>query len=91
MNYIIISVFCVTPGWLKNACLSLFTGVLSSDNSIVCFRRKVFLKSDTVAGFTTSVALIWYIECVISWKFHFYSNLFEFGTAFSLDFGQVGG
>ena len=44
MNYIFISAFCVAPGGLKNACQCLFTVVLS-DNSIVCFRRKAFLKS----------------------------------------------
>ena len=44
---------------------SLFTVVLSSDNSILCFRQKAFLKSDMLAGFTTSVALIWYLTCVI--------------------------
>ena len=80
MNYIFNSAFCVAPAGLRYAFLSLFTGVLSSDNSIVCFRSKAFLKSDTLAGFTTSVALIWYIECVISSKFNFYSNLFEFGA-----------
>ena len=90
MNYIFISAFCVAPGGLKYDGLCLFAGVLSSDNSIICFRRKAFLKSDTLAGFTTSVALIWYIEFVISSKLHFYSNLFEFGAAFSLDVGQVG-
>ena len=80
MNDIFISAFCVAHGGLKNACLSLFTGVLSSDNNIVCFRRKAFLKSDMLAGFTTSVALIWYIECVISWKLNLYSNLFKCGA-----------
>jgi hypothetical protein len=50
---------------LKYATLSLFTVVLSSDNSFLCFRRKAFLKSDMLAGFTTSVALIWYLTCVI--------------------------
>ena len=74
--------FCV----LCSACrveilfLSLFTVVLSSDNSFICFRRKAFLKSDMLAGFTTSVALIWYLTCVISWKFDFYSILFESGA-----------
>ena len=29
------------------------------------FPRKAFLKSDTLAGFTTSVALIEYLTCVI--------------------------
>ena len=61
MIYIFISVFCVAPAGLKYASLSLFTEVLSSDNSIVCFRRKAFLKSDMLAGFITRVALIWYL------------------------------
>ena len=65
-------------GW--NVFSLLFTMVLSSDNSIVCFRRKAFLKSDTLAGFTTRVALIWYLTCGISWKLDFYRNLFEFGA-----------
>jgi hypothetical protein len=52
----------------------LFDGVLSSDNSMVCFCCKAFLKSDMLAGLTTGVALIWCIACVISWKFHIYSN-----------------
>ena len=56
----------------------LFTEVLSSNNSIVCFRRKAF---------TTCVASIWYLTCVISLKLDFYRNLLEFGA---LAFGQVG-
>ena len=35
-----ISEFCVVPAGLKYASLSLFTVVLSSDNSILCFRPK---------------------------------------------------
>jgi hypothetical protein len=66
MNYIVISEFCVAPGRLNYDGLCLFDGVLSSDNSMVCFRRKAFLKSDTLAGLTTSIALIWCIACVIS-------------------------
>ena len=67
MNYIFISAFCVEPGGLKYDGLCLFAWALSSDNNgIVCFHRKAFLKSDTLAGFTTIVALIWYIERVIS-------------------------
>ena len=46
-----ISAFCVVPAGLKYAILSLFTVVLSSDNSFLCFSRKAFL-----AGFTMSVA-----------------------------------
>jgi hypothetical protein len=84
MNYIFISTFCVAPAGLKYASLSLFTMVPSSDNSIVCFRRKAFLKSDMLAGFTTSVALIWYLACVISCKFDF---IVIWRTAFSLAFG----
>ena len=73
--------FCVLCHACKvEICSSLFTMALASDNSIVCFRRKAFLKSDMLAGFTTSVALICPLACVISWKFDFYSNLFEFGT-----------
>ena len=59
---IFIFAFCVTPAGLKYL---LFTEVLSSDNSIVCFRRKALLKPDMLAGFTTSVALICYLACVI--------------------------
>ena len=33
-----------------------------------------------LAGFTTHVALICYLTCVISWRLDFYSNLFEFGA-----------
>ena len=42
--------FCVA----KYDCLCLFDGVLSLHNRMVCFRRKAFLKSDTVAGLTRS-------------------------------------
>ena len=62
-----ISAFCVAPAML----IILFTspaGLLGcymlSDNSFSCFRRKAFYKSDLVDRFTTSVALIHYIECV---------------------------
>jgi hypothetical protein len=34
--------------------------------ALFAFAVKHFTKSDTLAGFTTSVALIWYIECVTS-------------------------
>ena len=67
-------------GWNMLLALCLLMEVLSSDNSIVCFRQKAFLKSDMLAGFTTRVALIWYLACVISRKFDFYSNFFEFGA-----------
>ena len=40
-------------GWIMNF-MCMFAGVLSSDNSMVCFRHKVFLKSDTVAGLRRS-------------------------------------
>jgi hypothetical protein len=39
--------------------------VLSSDNSFLMLSPKSFLKSDMLAGFTTSVALIEYLTCVI--------------------------
>ena len=45
MIYIFISAFCVESAELKYATLLLFTVVLSSDTSILCFRRKAFLKS----------------------------------------------
>jgi hypothetical protein len=61
MKYIFISGFCVAPSGLKYYCLCLFAGVPYSDNSMVCFRRKAFLNSDMLAGFTISVALIWCI------------------------------
>ena len=80
MNYIFISAFCVAPTGLKYASSLLLKEVLSSEKSIVCFRRNAFLKSDTLAGFTTSLALICYLTCVIYWKFDFYSKLFEFGA-----------
>jgi hypothetical protein len=57
MNYIVISEFCVAPGGMKIDSLCLLDGVLFSDNSMVCFHRKAFLKSDTVAGLTRSKAL----------------------------------
>ena len=63
MIYIFISAFCVAAAGLKYATLPLFTVVLSSDNSILCFCRKAFLKSDMLAGFTTSVDLIEYLTC----------------------------
>ena len=56
MNYRVISEFRVVPGGLNYDCLSLFDRVLSSDNSMVCFRHKAFLKSDTAAGLTRSVS-----------------------------------
>jgi hypothetical protein len=37
--------------------MHFYGGVLSSDNRMVCFRRKAFLKSDTAAGLTRSSAL----------------------------------
>ena len=77
MNYICISAFGVAPAGLKYAFSLLFIMVLSSGNSIVCFRWKNFLKSDMLTGFTTSVALICYVACVISWKFDFFSNYFN--------------
>ena len=39
-------------------------GGMLSDNSFSCFRRKAFYKSDMLARFTTSVALIEYLACV---------------------------
>ena len=48
---IYISAFCVAPAGLKYVFSLLFTDVLSPDNSIVCFRRKAFLKSDMLAVF----------------------------------------
>ena len=75
MNYIVISGFRVGPGGWNYDCLCLFDGVLSSDNSMVCFRRKAFLKSDTLAGLTTSVALIW-LYCMFDFiKLNIYSHL----------------
>ena len=42
-------------GW--NMIVCLIDGVLSSDNRMVCYRRKAVLKSDTLAGLTTIVSL----------------------------------
>ena len=59
-----ISAFCVVPAMLA----SLFTaGADGAGYQIIalCFRQKAFLKSDMLAGFTTSVALIEYLTCVM--------------------------
>jgi hypothetical protein len=48
----VISLFRVSPAWLKNVFHGFVCGALSSDNSMVCFRRKAFLKSATAAGLT---------------------------------------
>ena len=64
----------VTPTWLK--CLyAIVSGVLSSDNCMVCFRHKAFLKSDTAAGLTRSSYLS---RCIthLLWVFLY----FEFGA-----------
>ena len=42
------------PAWLKYVFHAFVCGALSSDNGMVCFRRKAFLKSDTAAGLTKS-------------------------------------
>ena len=52
--YIAISDFCVAPAWLENVFHGFVCGALSSDNRMVCFSHKAFLKSDTAAGLTRS-------------------------------------
>ena len=44
----------VTPACLKYVFHAFVCGARSADNRMVCFRRKAFLKSDTVAGLTRS-------------------------------------
>ena len=68
-NECFIFYFCVlgSPGYRKicrQVTLQYFGGYMLSDNSFSCFRRKAFYKSDSVDRFTTSVALIHYLECV---------------------------
>ena len=60
-----ISAFRVAPATLAPLFTAGADGCRLSDNSFLCFRRKAFLKSDMLAGFTTSVALIEYFTCVI--------------------------
>jgi hypothetical protein len=57
MNYIVISDLCVAPGWLKYDYHVFVCGALSSDNRMVCFCGKAFLKSDTADGLTRSEAV----------------------------------
>ena len=64
MIYIFISAFFVASAGLKYVFSLLFMEMLSSGNSIVCFCRKAFLKSDTAAGLTRSVSLILCITLV---------------------------
>jgi hypothetical protein len=66
-NACFIFYFCVLCSALRvEICYPLcLLVVLSSDNSFLCFRQKAFLKSDMLAGFTMSVALIEYLICVI--------------------------
>ena len=47
--------------------MHLYDGALFSDNRMVCFRRKAFLKSDTAAGLTRSEALFWCITFIFLW------------------------
>jgi hypothetical protein len=51
-----ISDFCDASACLKNVCNAFVSGVLSSDNRMVCFCRKAFLTSDKAAGLTRSYA-----------------------------------
>ena len=58
IHLIYISAFCESSLWLEKwLCYSVNRH--SPNNRLVCFRRKAFLKSDTVAGFPTSVFLKW--------------------------------
>ena len=47
IHYIAISDFQGTPAWLKYVFHTYVCRALSSDNRMVCFRRKAFLKSDS--------------------------------------------
>jgi hypothetical protein len=44
----------VAPAWLKYVFHVFVCGALSSDDRMVCFRHKAFLKCDTAAGLTRS-------------------------------------
>ena len=44
-------------GWYLIVCFFFLNRALSSDNRMVCFRRKSFLKFDTAAGLTRSSSL----------------------------------
>ena len=52
--FIAISDFRDASASLENVCNAFVCGVLSSDNHMVCFRRKAVLKFDKVAGLTRS-------------------------------------
>ena len=52
--FIAISDFRDTSAWLENVCNACVRGAVSSDNRMVCVRRKAFLKSDEAAGLTRS-------------------------------------
>ena len=60
-KWLILSLFltCVTPllGWLLFVMICLLGAVLRKLVCMVCFRRKAFLKSDTVVGLTRSSSL----------------------------------
>ena len=60
--------------------MCLFDGVLSSDNSMVCFRGKNVLKSDTVAGLTRSSSLNRCITLVCFMNYYYEYFCFEFGA-----------
>ena len=45
-KWFILSLCLTFSAWLENVCNALVCGALSSDNHMVCFRRKAFLKSD---------------------------------------------
>ena len=60
-----ISAFCVAPATLAPMFTAGEDGCRLSDNSFICFHRKAFLKSDMLARFTTNVAIIEYLTCVI--------------------------
>ena len=48
----VISNLCGTSAGLKNVFNAGVSGALSSDNCMVCFRRKAFSKSDNAVGLT---------------------------------------
>jgi uncharacterized membrane protein len=52
--FIAISDFCDASAGLGNVFYAGVYGALSSDNRMVCFHRKAFLKADKAVGLTRS-------------------------------------
>ena len=66
-----ILLFCDTSPSLENSCMFFCDLALTKHNCKVCFRRKAFLKSDTVAGKIRILYLKWCIILVCLRNFNY--------------------